>query len=127
MQLSPNASIDDLYNLSEFFGTGKTEDLPVDIDKQIATIFGISEQPFTTSMDAAYSLLEAASADEEYVNVDFREYRDNGYVICDINHDYGGSAFEGSGRNGANRIQALVGATINACIRRFEIEQEEED
>lgn len=94
-----------------------------DIDRLIALALDIDLRPFTASFEAAYWLLDQVSADEGYVSVDYREYRDRGYVLCDINRDYG-SRFEGSG-DSRTRVLALVKAILWAMIRRIEVENDE--
>jgi hypothetical protein len=115
----------DLNNLANIISAEerKGQALPADIDAQIAALLEVPIAPFTTSFDAAYQLLDAVSTGEDYVNVDYREYRKNGYVLCDINRDVGDS-FEGNG-SGRNRIVALVAAIVSAVSTAKMVEEDE--
>ncbi len=90
------------------------------IDTALAAFLGIAEKPFSTSMEASYELLDALAAQtgDDYTNVDYREYRTNGYVLCDINDD-NSAAFHGGGR-GATRAEALFQALISAMMYMME-------
>ncbi len=89
------------------------------LDAAIAALLEIEEKPFRTSLDAAYDLLDMLVAGDEYTNVDYREYRDNGYILCDINDDTDYTDFRGNG-NGATRIEALFQAIVSGLTSRVE-------
>lgn len=95
---------------------------PADIDARIAKIVGIPEQPFTTSIEAAFALKDAAFAGYDYVNVDLREYDDERGLTfnCDIRTEGG----ESNGTR-ATRPMALTLAVVTYLMTQVEMARDD--
>lgn len=107
--------------IEEIIPKDVTVQIAADADKKIADFFGVEEKPFLTSLESAYWLFDQIAPKDDYVSVDYREYREYGaksYVLVDINNDCGGS-IHGSGR-GATRAIALVQAALSSCVSQIE-------
>jgi hypothetical protein len=95
------------------------ETLTGSLDRAVADLFEIEEKPFSTSLEASYELLDGLviNQNDDYTNVDFREYRNEdgtfSHIICDINEDSDGVSLRGSG-TAATRGEALFQAVVSA-------------